>query len=132
MILYFLKSTMLLGMFYVLYMFALRNTKSFTWNRLYLLITSFLALFIPLLPTATFLKKAVLDQAPKPLAITLDTFYVYAGQIQTKELNYAKIFLGIYVVGLIWGALRMILGFIVIHRVKIGARLDKINKDLIY
>lgn len=132
MILYFLKSTMLLGLFYVLYMFALRNSKSFTWNRLYLLITSFLALLIPLLPTVTFLKKTVLAQAPKPLAITLDTFYVYAGQIQTKELDYAKIFLGIYVVGFIWGLLRMILGFIVIHRVKIGARLDKINKALIY
>lgn len=132
MILYFLKSTILLGIFYALYLFALKNAKSFNWNRLYLLISSFLALLIPLLPTVTFFKKTVLAQAPKPLAITLDTFYVYADQIQTKELDYAKIFLGIYLVGFIWGLFRMILGFIVIHRVKIGARLDKINKDLIY
>lgn len=132
MILYFLKTTLILGIFYLLYALFLKNNKSFKWNRMYLLLSSILALILPLLQNISFIKKGLLTQGAKPLYITLNTINIYANSIQHKELDFAKLILGIYAIGLIWGLLRMILGFIVINRIKEGSRLEKVDDDLIY
>lgn len=129
MILYFLKTSLLLGLFYMLYLFFLKDTKSFKWNRIYLLTSSILALLIPILQNITLVKKTVIDT---PIIYTLQTINIYASTIQTKELDYAKIILAIYAAGLLWGILRIVLGFIVIQRIKVSSRLEKIGNDLIY
>jgi TonB family protein len=99
---------------------------------MYLLLSSILALILPLLQNISFIKKGLLTQGAKPLYITLNTINIYANSIQHKELDFAKLILGIYAIGLIWGLLRMILGFIVINRIKEGSRLEKVDDDLIY
>jgi beta-lactamase regulating signal transducer with metallopeptidase domain len=116
----------------MLYLFFLKNNKTFKWNRIYLLATSVLVLILPFLNNILLLKKSVLTQPNQPIAITLETINVYASNIQTKELDFAKIVFGIYAVGFIWGLLRMILGFIVIKRIKESARLEKVDDELIY
>lgn len=132
MTLYFLKTILILGIFYMLYLFFLKNNKTFKWNRVYLLATSVLALMLPFLHNISLVKKTVLAQPNQPIAITLETINVYASNIQTKELDFAKIVFGIYAVGFIWGLLRMILGLIVIKRIKESSRLEKVENDLIY
>jgi TonB family protein len=129
MILYFLKTSLLLGLFYMLYLFFLKDTKSFKWNRIFLLTSSAFAFLIPFLQHITLIKKTVIDT---PIIYTLQTINIYATTIQTKELDYAKIILAIYAAGLLWGILRIILGFIVIQRIKLSSRLEKIGNDLIY
>jgi hypothetical protein len=52
--------------------------------------------------------------------------------IQTKELEFGKIIFGIYAVGFIWGLLRIILGLIVIKRIKESARSEQVENELIY
>jgi beta-lactamase regulating signal transducer with metallopeptidase domain len=132
MILYFLKTIIILGIFYMLYLFFLKNNKTFKWNRIYLLASSVLALLLPFLNNISLVKKTLIAQPNQPIAITLDTINIYASNIQTKELDFAKIVIGIYAVGFIWGLLRMILGFIVIKRIKESSRLEKVENDLIY
>ena len=116
----------------MLYLFFLKNNKTFKWNRIYLLATSGLALILPFLNNILVFKKSVITQPNQPIAITLETINEYASNIQTKELDFAKIVFGIYAVGFIWGLLRMMLGFIVIKRIKESARLEKVENDLIY
>ena len=116
----------------MLYLFFLKNNKIFKWNRIYLLATSGLALILPFLNNILVFKKSVITQPNQPIVITLETINEYASNIQTKELDFAKIVFGIYAVGFIWGLLRMMLGFIVIKRIKESARLEKVENDLIY
>lgn len=132
MILYFLKTIFILGIFYALYILFLKNNKSFKWNRRYLILSSLLALVIPLMQDVSLFEKSTIFQANQPISITLKTINIYASTIQAKELDFAKIVFAIYAIGLIWGLLRMILGLIVINRIKEGSRLEKIENDLIY
>jgi beta-lactamase regulating signal transducer with metallopeptidase domain len=116
----------------MLYLFFLKNNKTFKWNRIYLLASSVLALMLPFFNNISILKKTVIALPNQPIAISLETIHIYATYIQTKELDFAKIVFGIYAVGFIWGLLRIILGFIVIKRIKESARLEKVENDLIY
>jgi len=116
----------------MLYLFFLKNNKIFKWNRIYLLASSVLALMLPFFNHISVLKKTIIAQSNQPIDIMLETIHIYATNIQTKELDFAKIVFGIYAVGFIWGLLRIILGFIVIKRIKESARLEKVENDLIY
>lgn len=132
MIIFFLKSTFILGIFYALYILILKENKTFKWNRRYLIMSSLLALFIPMMQNFLLFNKSTIFQTNQPISITLKTINIYASTIQSKELDFAKIVFGIYAIGLIWGLLRMVLGFIVINRIKEGSRLEKVENELIY
>ena len=131
MALYFLKTILLLGIFYSFYVLWLQREKSFRFNRFYLLITPLLSMIIPLLPTWKA-AQTLLPTTAAPLTIALQTITVYSKQMQVKELSVAGIVLAIYVAGVLWGLIRVSLGLLVIRRLKQGAHLQKIHSELIY
>lgn len=73
-------------------------------------------------------------------ALQLNTHFIHALQnisnysktLQQKEFDFAKIILGIYTVGLLWGLLRMALGFVIIYRVKEHAEKETSAEGNVY
>ncbi|HPI53812.1 MAG TPA: M56 family metallopeptidase [Chitinophagaceae bacterium] len=131
MALYFLKTILLLGIFYSFYLLWLQREKSFRFNRFYLLVTPLLSMIIPLLPTWKT-AQTLLPTTAAPLTIALQTITVYSKQVQAKELSAAGIVLAIYIAGVLWGLIRVSLGLLVIRRLKQGAHLQKVHGELIY
>lgn len=132
MILYFLKTIVLLGIFYMLYTLFLKNKKTFRWNRIYLVFTSLLTIFLPFINAVSLGKDTRVVRQNQMLAVTLDTIDVYASAVKTTELDFGKIILGIYMVGLLWGLLRVVLGFVVIRRIKNTSVAEKYETQTIY
>jgi beta-lactamase regulating signal transducer with metallopeptidase domain len=132
MIIYFLKTVLILGIMYLLYIMLLKPTKAFRWNRVYLLSTSCLAMLLPLMANIDFLSTNISPQSQSTLTITLDTINVYASKIQTNNGNGVLIFLIIYVVGVIWSISRIIVGINSIRKVRINSQLEKIEAQDIY
>ena len=114
----------------MLYIFLLKKNKTFKWNRMYLFISSLISLILPFFSQIHLLKKLIFT--PLIPTTVLETIHVYASNIQTKELGFAKIVFGIYAVGFIWGLLRMCLGFIVMKRIKESARTEQVENQLIH
>jgi beta-lactamase regulating signal transducer with metallopeptidase domain len=114
----------------MLYLLFLKNNKKYKWNRIYLLASSLLAMVLPFFNHIHFLKKSVIG--PLNLTIIVENIHFNTANIQTKELEFGKIIFGIYAVGFIWGLLRIILGLIVIKRIKESARSEQVENELIY
>lgn len=122
MILYIIKTLILSSLFYGLYYVLLHQQKSFRWNRLYLIIASLLAVVMPLIRVPIFTKESNTFQPA--YAYTLMTFNVYKNSLAAQEINYAKIITAILFIGLLWGLLRIVLGFIVLKRSKENATIE--------
>ncbi|MBK7691421.1 MAG: hypothetical protein IPJ31_09975 [Bacteroidetes bacterium] len=58
------------------------------------------------------------------LSVTLDTIHIYATNVKSTEIQFGKIVFAIYVIGLLYGLLRLVLGYIVINRIKAGSLLE--------
>lgn len=132
MIIYFLKTIALLGVFYTLYTLFLKNNKTFKWNRMYLVFTSLLTVALPFLNAISFGKNAEVFQQNKTFSITLDTISIYANAVKATELDFGKIIFGIYAIGLLWGLLRVILGFVVISRIKSNSVIERYENQTVY
>jgi beta-lactamase regulating signal transducer with metallopeptidase domain len=130
MILYFLKTIIVLGIFALLFGLLLKPYKSFKWNRRYLVITSLLALILPLIhgEGAVISASTITPQ----LYYTLETIKLFESQVQDTELDYGKIIFGLYLVGLLWGLARITLGYWILHRIKLNATLQNVHGSLIY
>ncbi len=124
MILYFIKTILLLGVFYTLYSMLMKGKKSFRWNRFYLVMTAMLSVMLPFLNGISFKIGQQITQKNTPLAITLDTIEIYTNSVKTHEIDYSKIIFAVYMLGLLWGLLRIALGYFVIRRIKQGAVLE--------
>jgi len=130
-IFYFFKTILLLGIFYALYALLLKGEKTYRWNRIYLIITSFLAIVLPLISLPeTFILRAL--QLNIHFVHALQKLVNYSQALQQKEFDFAKIILGIYTVGLLWGLLRMALGFVIIYRVKEHAKKETSAEGNVY
>ena len=132
MILYFIKTILLLGLFYFLYSVLMKNKKSFRWNRFYLVMTAILSVILPFLNGVRFKTGQQVVQNSKSLAITLDTIEVYATSVNAVEIDYSKIIFGIYMIGLLWGLLRIALGYFVIRRIKQGATIEDCDGKTVF
>ncbi len=132
MILYFLKTIILLGIFYTLYTLFLKNKKTFQWNRVYLVLTSLLTVFLPFVNAISLGRDTQTVRQNQLLSVTLDTIDIYGGAVKNTEIDFGKIILGIYAVGLLWGLLRVILGFIVIRRIKNTSEAEKYETRIVY
>ena len=71
-----------------------RNNKKYKWNRIYLLASSLLAMVLPFFNHIHFLKKSVIG--PLNLTIIVENIHFYSANIQTKELEFGKIILSIF------------------------------------
>jgi TonB family protein len=132
MLIYFLNTIIALGLFFLLYSLLLKNAKSFRWNRIYLLLSSIISILLPLASSFTWVNAKSYILPNPSLRITLQTINVFATNIQHKELDFGKIIFGIYCVGLLWGLVRIILGYIVIKRIKTSSKVEKINAQYIH
>ncbi len=121
MIIYCIKTILLLGIFYGLYLFLLKRQKSFKWNRSYLLFTALITCMLPFIDAFSFGKSEKSLSPNGPLSVTLDTITIYATSVKSTEIQFGKIVFAIYVIGLLYGLLRLVLGYIVINRIKTGS-----------
>lgn len=124
MIIYFIKTVLLLGIFYALYILLLKNQKSFKWNRSYLLFTALITCMLPFIDAFSFGKSEEPLFPNNALSVTLDTIHIYATNVKSTEIQFGKIVFAIYVIGLLYGLLRLVLGYIVINRIKAGSLLE--------
>jgi len=134
MLYYFLKTILLLGAFYMLYALLLKQQNSFRWNRMYLLITSLSAIFIPMLtlPALQTLPVAqTLDHNPLYNG-TLDTLTVYSRSLQHHELDYAKVIFLLVLAGILWGLTRIAFGLYIVYKLKQNASSEKIGDTPVY
>ncbi len=134
MLLYFLKTILLLGIFYMLYATLLRQQKSFRWNRIYLLCTSLSSVIIPLI-SFTGLQKSTSEQpfsSPTFYTETLDNLIVYGNVIQRKEIDYIQLILILLLMGMLWGIVRIAFGLYIITRLKRISSAEKISKNEVY
>ncbi len=134
MLLYFLKTILLLGIFYILYAILLRQQKSFRWNRLYLLFTSFLAIVMPLISFSDLQKNTSVQTVGSTplLSSTIEAITVYGNIIQHKEIDYVKlIFIGL-LAGMLWGITRIAFGLYIILKMKQISSKEKIHDASVY
>lgn len=124
MIIYFIKTILLLGIFYGLYLLLLKNQKSFKWNRSYLLFTSLITFMLPFIDAFTFGSNKTSLQQNDTFSVTLNTIHIYATSVRSTEIQFGKIVFAIYVIGLLYGFLRLVLGYIVISRIKTNSLLE--------
>ncbi len=132
MIIYFFKTILLLGIFYSLYALLLKNSKSFKWNRMYLVFTAIITVVLPWLNGLSWGTKSGNLQQNNAISVTLDSINVYAQAVNATELSAGKIIFGIYLVGFLWGMLRIILGFIVIRRIRQFGVMEKFDRQIVY
>lgn len=131
MIVYFIKIIILFGIFYIAFLGWLKPTKSFNWNRFYLIFSSLLAVFLPWLEMPIMrLGKSI--QTSENLGAVFNKINTFAESMQANEMHYGKILFAVYAVGLLWGLLRFILGLIVLHRIKLSSSIEKIHEQNIY
>ncbi|HMT34651.1 MAG TPA: M56 family metallopeptidase [Chitinophagaceae bacterium] len=132
MILYFIKTVILLGVFYGMYALFLKNNKSLRWNRLYLVFTILLSILLPLLNGFSFGPKLASMLHNGMFSDVLIVIDVLANQLNKTTQHYGKIIFGFYMLGLLWGLLRIVLGFVVIRRIQQSAVYETIAEQPVY
>ncbi|MBK7588546.1 MAG: hypothetical protein IPI22_09535 [Bacteroidetes bacterium] len=132
MILYFIKTVILLGVFYGMYALFLKNNKSLRWNRLYLVFTILLSILLPLLNGFAFGPKLSSMLHNGMFSDVLNVIDVLANQLNKTTQYYGKIIFGFYMLGLLWGLLRIVLGFVVIRRIQQSAVYETIAEQPVY
>lgn len=132
MIIYILKTTLILGILFILYVVLLKGNKSFAWNRKYLLSSSVLALILPLIEGEYWLSNSKVISAKEPIVVTLDTINIYASTIQTREDAYSILLLVIYILGVVWGLVRILHGYRAVKRIQKNANAQKVGNDIVY
>lgn len=132
MILYFIKTVILLGVFYGMYALFLKNNKSLRWNRLYLVFTILLSILLPLLNGFSFGPKLASMLHNGMFSDVLNVIDVLANQLNKTTQYYGKIIFGFYMLGLLWGLLRIVLGFVVIRRIQQSAVYETIAEQPVY
>ena len=131
MIVYFIKIIILFGIFYIAFLLWLKPTKSFNWNRFYLIFSSLLAVFLPWLEMPIMQSNHAIQENTN-LETVFNIINTFAGSMRANEMHYGKILFAVYAVGLLWGILRFILGLIVLYRIKLSSNVEKINEQNIY
>ncbi len=118
-ILYLLQSAGALSLFYLLYRAALRRETHFTLNRIYLLLAALASLLLPLAKANIFGNAAM----PATTMIVLDTIFINGSDVQQmaqQHLGIFQILTGIYLLGVIFLSLRLVIKlaqlFRLIHR----------------
>ncbi|MBK9302074.1 MAG: hypothetical protein IPN14_16125 [Bacteroidetes bacterium] len=132
MILYFIKTVILLGVFYGMYALFLKNNKSLRWNRLYLVFTILLSILLPLLNGFSFGPMLASMLHNGMFSDVLNVIDVLANQLNKTTQYYGKIIFGFYMLGLLWGLLRIVLGFVVIRRIQQSAVYETIAEQPVY
>lgn len=132
MILYFIKTVILLGVFYGIYALFLKNNKSLRWNRLYLVFTILLSILLPLLNGFSFGPMLASMLHNGMFSDVLNVIDVLANQLNKTTQYYGKIIFGFYMLGLLWGLLRIVLGFVVIRRIQQSAVYETIAEQPVY
>ncbi len=103
----------------LVYMVLLRNNANFSFNRIFLLFSVLLGVFIPLLPSIPSLQIKALSNVATGFGVRLPEI-VFGGNtvLSTAEslFDYKTIFVFIYLLGVIFFSIRFILSIVVILR----------------
>ena len=102
MINYFVESSIILGVLYLLYFLLFRKYKNFQFNRGYLILSMCFGLLIPLLSFSLLPTQMNATTADLQQALQLPSLTIIAGQnavSDSTELNMLNMLLGIYLVG---------------------------------
>lgn len=132
MIIYFVKTIILLAVYYALYVLLLRKIKSFGYRRIYLMFTALLAMVLPWMHAGSLDGYAEKLKMQSALGPYLEQMERYADVLRRMELGNAKLVFGIYVVGVVYGLLRIGLGWVVLHRLRLGAIVTQIGGVEVY
>lgn len=101
MILYFVKSTFLLLVFFSIYRFSLQDKKSLQFNRFYLLIALVLGLILPLFNFSFFVESNPISETKEVVFQQIEGFsdFEYFPMIQKESLfsNFEFLFIGIVI-----------------------------------
>jgi hypothetical protein len=128
MLYYFFKTILLFASFYMLYALLLKQHTTYRWNRVYLLITSVAAIFIPMMNMAF---RQTLHINPL-LKHTLDTLTIYVNALQQVELHYAKVIFLVVLAGILWGLTRIAVGLYILYKLKENASSEQIEDTTVY
>lgn len=133
MIFYIIKTLIVSALFYGLYILLVYRQKSMTAKRTYLIIASLLALVIPMIRIPLLSKESNISRLLQPMNdYTLKTFDVFKNSLTTQEIIYSKVITAILFIGLLWGLLRVVLGFIVLKRIKENASVETYKEVTVF
>ncbi len=119
-ILYLLQSAGALSLFYLLYRLALRRETHFTLNRVYFLLAAVASLLLPLAKVNIFGTAAM----PAPTMIVLDTLFINGSDVRQMAQQHISIFqimTGMYLLGVIFLALRLVIKLVQLFRLIHGS-----------
>ncbi|GBL35901.1 hypothetical protein EMGBS15_14960 [Filimonas sp.] len=134
MLIYFIKTIVLSGIFYLLYSLFLKDQKSFRWNRFYLLLTSFASIVIPMISFSALQRTPVAQSLNTNTLYTgtLETITSYGNAIQHRELDYAKMMLMLLLAGTLWGLVRIAFGLYIVYKLKQNPSSEKAGETDVY